>query len=217
MLGILRKDYLLFALAALVAFPAVLLTEYFISAELRVATVVTNLVLAWLLALGSLMVTELEEEHSHSYELLTPLPLHLREIVAAKFLLFLAAVAALTAQQFAFLKLVQAAPALVAFAQAAILAGGAACLVIGGIAQASIFSLGYARFTVLSLAALTALSLVPPLLLAMGGTTAREAVRQTAGLLLALNPAAIVLAGLALYALLFLVSVALFRREARLS
>jgi ABC-type transport system involved in multi-copper enzyme maturation permease subunit len=163
------------------------------------------------------MVTELEEEHSHSYELLTSLPLRLREIVAAKFLLFLAAVAALTAQQFAFLKLVQAAPAPVAIAQAAVLACGAACLVIGGIAQASIFSLGYARFTVLSLVALTAFSLVPPLLLAMGGTAAREAVRQTAGLLLALNPAAIVLAGLALYALLFLVSVALFRREARLS
>ena len=210
MLGILRKDYLLFALATLVVFPALLLTERFISAELRVATVVTNLVLTWMLALGSLMVTELEEEHSHSYELLTSLPLRLREIVAAKFLLFLTAVAALTAQQFAFLKVVQVAPALVAIAQPAVLVGGAACLVFGGIAQAAIFSLGYARFTVFSLVALTALSFVPPLLLAMGGTNAREAVRQTAGFLLTLNPGVVVLAGLALYALLFLVSVALF-------
>jgi hypothetical protein len=78
-------------------------------------------------------------------------------ILCKDYLLFvLAAVAALTAQQFAFLKVVQVAPALVAVAQAAVF-------------------------------------------------------------LLALNPGVTVLAGLALFALLFPCSMALFRREARLS
>lgn len=213
MLGILRKDCLLFALASLVVFPVVLLLERLTSTELRVASVVTNMVLMWLVAFVPLMVTEMEEEHSNGYALLGSLPVRVREIVAAKFLLFLAAIATCTAAQFVFLAVVQAAPALLAVAHSVILLTGALCLLMGGIFHAAIFSFGCARLMTASLVVCTASSVAATILSSKPG--ARELLRKAAGLLLQLSGADVVLGGLALYALLFLISVALFRFEPR--
>jgi hypothetical protein len=57
MLGILRKDCLLFAIAALVVFPAVLLAESLLSKETGTAAVATNTVLTWLLVFVPLRVS----------------------------------------------------------------------------------------------------------------------------------------------------------------
>lgn len=213
MLGILRKDCLLFALATLVVFPVVLLIESLTSTELRVASVVTNMVLTWLLVFVPLIVTEIEEEHSNGYTWLGSLPVRAREIVAARFLLFLAATAACTAAQFVFLAEMQAAPALLAAAHSVILLTGAACLLVGGIFYVAIFSFGCAQPLTASLVVCTASSVAATILFSK--PAARELLRKTAGLLLQLSGLNVVLGGLALYALLFLVSVALFRFEPR--
>lgn len=213
MLGILRKDCLLFALATLLAFPVVLLIEGVASTELRPALVATNIVLMWLAAFVPPIVTEIEEEHANGYALLGPLPVRAREIVAAKFLLFLAAIATCTAAQFVFLAAVDAAPALLAVAHSITLLTGAACLLFGGIFYAAIFSFGCARSLTVSLVVCTA-SCVAATILA-SSPAARELLRGAAGFLLQLSGVNVVLGGLALYALLFLVSVALFRFEPR--
>ena len=210
MLGILRKDYRWFALGALGVFPAVLLTELLVWRELRLASLVTNLVLTWLVATGPLMVNEMEEERSGGYLLIGALPVLTREIVAAKHLLFLGAVAVCAAAHLAYLAVAPATPPLRSTAQLTTLLNGAACLVGGAVAYACIFGLGYARFTVVALVCFTALGLVPPLLLAMGPAAARELLRGTAAFLLSLNGVGVALLGLALYSLLFAVSVALF-------
>lgn len=211
MLGILRKDCLLFALAALVAFPAVLLIEGVASTELRPALVATNMVLMWLVAFVPPIVTEIEEEHANGYALLGSLPVRAREIVAAKFLLFLAAIAICTAAQFVYLAAVRATPALLEVAHSVILLTGAACLLFGGIFYAAIFSFGCARVLTGSLAVCTASCVAAT----VSQPAARELFRKAAGFLLQLSGLDVVLGGLALYALLFLVSVALFRFEPR--
>ena len=211
--GILRKDCLLFALAALVAFPAVLLIEGVASTELRPALVATNMVLMWLVAFVPPIVTEIEEEHANGYVLLGSLPVRAREIVAAKFLLFLAVIATCTIAQFVFLAAVEAAPALLAVARSAVLLTGAACLLLGGIFYAAIFSFGCARLLTVSLALCTGSCVAATILFSR--PAARELLRKAAGFFLQLSGVNVVLGGLALYALLFLVSAALFRFEPR--
>ncbi len=213
MLGILRKDYAPFALATLVVFPVVLLIESVTLTELRPALVMTNMVVVWLLALVPLMVIEVEEEHSNGYAMLGSLPVRVREILAAKFLLLLAAIAACTAAQFVFLAGVRAAPAMLALAHSGILLTGALCLLLGGTFYSVIFSFGCARLMTVSLFVFTASSVVARILLSK--PTARELLRKAAGLLLELSGLNVVLGGLVLYALLFLVSAALFRFEPR--
>ena len=215
MLGILRKDYSLFTLAALVAFPAALVVEILISTDLHLASVVLNVLLTWLLALGSLAITELEEERSNGYVLLSTLPIRTREFVGAKFLLFLGTLGACTVAQLIFLKVMQAAPSLLAIAHSTALLSASVCLVLGGLAYIGIFTLGYRRFTIVALTVFTAFGLVPPILLSMGKPAARELLHKAGVFLLQLNGLGVVLAGLALYVLLFLVSTALFRHETR--
>jgi len=211
MLGIFRKDCLHFALAGLVAFPAVLLVENAILTELTPAWVVINMALAALLAFEPLFATEIEEEHGNGYALLGSLPVLPREVVAAKFLLFLAAVAACTAAQFVFLAVAQASPSLLAAARSASLFAGAACLVLGGVFYAAIFSFGCVRslnvWLTVSLACCVAATIL------LGNPAGRELLRKAAGVFLQLSAQRVVLGGLALYALLFFVSVALFRFE----
>jgi len=213
MRGILHKDCLLVALASLVAFPAVLLIESATSTELRPAWVATNMILTWLVAFVPPIVTEIEEEHANGYALLGSLPVRAREIVAAKFLLFLAAVATCTAAQFVFLATVEAAPALLAVAHSVILLTAAGCLLAGGIFYAAVFSFGCARPLTVSLVVCTASCVAATILLSR--PAARELLRKAVGLLLQLSGVNVVVGGLALYALLFLVSVVLFRFEPR--
>ncbi len=213
MLGILRKDYVLFALATLVVFPVVLLMESVTLTELRPALVMTNMMVVWLLALVPLMVIEVEEEHSNGYAMLGSLPVRAGEIVAAKFLLLLAAIAACTAAQFVFLAGMRAAPALLALAQSAILLTGALCLLLGGTFYSVIFSFGCARLMTVSLFVFTVSSVMAPILLSK--PAARALLREAVGLLLGLSGLEVVLGGLILYASLFFVSAALFRFEPR--
>ena len=210
MLGILRKDFLLFAIGALGVFPTVLLVELLLWRELRVASLIANGVLTWLVGLLPLLANEAQEERSGGYVLLGALPVLAREIVAAKYLLLLGAVSACTLLQLAFLALAEAAPALLGMARLTALLNAAACLLVGAVAYVGIFVLGFTRFTVVALACFTALGLVPPLLLMMGRPAARELLRGTAAFLLSLNATAVVSLGLALYALLFVVSVSVF-------
>lgn len=206
MLGILRKDYGVFALATLVVFPVVLLIESVTATELRPALVMTNIGLAWLLVFVPLIITEMEEEHSNGYALMGSLPLRVQEIVAAKFLLYLAAIATCTADQFVLLDVERV-------AHSVILWTGAACLLSGGIVYAVIFRFGVARLMTAPLFVVTGASVAAPFLLTR--PAARELLRKAVGLLLELSGLNVVLGGLAVYALLFVVAVALFRFEPR--
>jgi hypothetical protein len=211
MLGILRKDSGIFALASLVVFPIILLIESATVTELRPALVMTNIILAWLVVFVPLNITEMEEEHSNGYVLLGSLPVRAREIVAGKFLLYLAAIAACTAVQLALLEVVHVAPALLVLAHTAVLLTSSASLLFGGIAYATIFCFGFARLMQALPLVIVASGVAAPILFAK--PAARELVREAAGVLLRLSGLEIVLGGLALYVLLFLVSVALFRFE----
>jgi hypothetical protein len=211
MLGILRKDYGIFALATLVVFPGVLLIESVAATNLRPAWVTTNMVLTWLLVFVPLSITEMEEEHANGYLLMGSLPVRVWEIVAAKFLLFLAAITTCTVAQFVFLAVVQPAPSLLTLAYSVVLLTGAAGLLLGGAFYAAIFSFGCARFITASLFVCTASTVVAPILLSK--PAARELLRKAAGALLRLNGVEVILGGLAVYALLSVVAVTLFRFE----
>jgi hypothetical protein len=213
MLGILRKDSGIFALATLVVFPLILLIESVAVTELRPALVMTNIILAWLLVFVPLNMTEMEEEHSNGYALMGSLPVRVWEIVAGKFLLLLAAIATCTAVQLALLEVVHAAPALLVLAHTAVLLACSVSLLFGGIAYATIFCFGFARLMQALPFAILASSAAAPILFAR--PAARELLRKAAGFLLGLSRVEVIPGGLALYALLFVVAVALFRFEPR--
>ena len=207
--GIMRKDFRLFALGALVVYPAVLLVELFLWNELHVAQLVTNAFLTWLIAFVPLWTNEAQEERSGGYVLLGGLPVLAREIVAAKYILLLGAVIACTLAQCAFLAVVEAAPGLLGIAKMSVLLNATACLLFGALNYAGIFVLGYSRFMVVLGTCVTVFLLVNTLLLTRR-LEVHEFLRGAAAFLLSLNAMAVVLLGLGLYALLFVVSVTLF-------
>jgi len=130
--------------------------------------VVFSGLLAYIVVFGLIFVSEQYEEKHHGYIFLTTLPIHVREIVFAKFLRILIAEVLLIGMTLTLISLSSGLSDQLVLARSGILFNGFLALALGGLALIGLFSMSYTAFLKISLVLLVFIQMIPMILLSSG-------------------------------------------------
>ncbi|MCJ7582087.1 MAG: ABC-2 transporter permease [Candidatus Aminicenantes bacterium] len=122
----------------------------------------------YVLGFGLIFVSEQYEEKYHGYVFLSTLPLHVHEIVLAKFLRVLIAEILLVGLTIILISLSPGSPDQAVVARSWILLNGLLALALGGLALIGLFSTSYTFFLKISLVFLVFLQIIPMILMSSG-------------------------------------------------
>ncbi|MFC2166688.1 ABC-2 transporter permease [Acidobacteriota bacterium] len=124
--------------------------------------------LSYVLVFGLIYVNEQYEEKHHGYVFLSTLPIHVREIVFAKFLRVFIAELLLTGLTIIIISLFPGQVDKIVVARSWILLNGLLSLVLGGLVLIGLFSTSYTAFLKISLVFLVFLQMIPMILMSSG-------------------------------------------------
>ncbi len=130
--------------------------------------VVLSGLLTYMVVFGLIFVSEQYEEKHHGYIFLCTLPIHVLDIVFAKFLRVLIAEIFLVGLAITLISLSQGNPDQLKVAYSWILLNGLLALALGGLALIGLFSMSYTAFLKISLVLLVFIQMIPTILLSSG-------------------------------------------------
>jgi len=163
------KQNLQFSLVYLTtALLIVVALKFLTGSAISTAFVLLSGVLAYMLVFGLIFVNEQYEEKHHGYIFLCTLPIHVREIVFAKFLRILVAEILLVCLAITLISLSPGNPDQLKVACSWILLSGLLALVLGGLVLIGLFSMSYTVFLKISLVLLVFIQMIPMILLSSG-------------------------------------------------
>jgi len=163
------KQNLRFSLIYLAtALLTVVALNFLTGSAISTAFVVLSGLLSYMLVFGLIFVNEQYEEKHHGYIFLSTLPIHVREIVFAKFLRILIAEILLVGLAFGLILLSPGNPDQLKVACSWILLSGLLALALGGLVLIGLFSTSYTVFLKISLVFLVFLQMIPMILLSSG-------------------------------------------------
>lgn len=167
------KQNLRFSLIYLaVALLTVMVLNFLIGSATSAPFVVLSGLLSYILVFGLIYVNEQYEEKHHGYVFLCTLPIHVWEIVFAKFLRILLAEIMLAGLAITLIFLSHGNPDQFKVTYSWILLNSFLSLVLGGLALIGLFSTSYTAFLKISLVLLVFLQMIPLILMSSGKTEA---------------------------------------------
>ncbi|MFC2168751.1 ABC-2 transporter permease [Acidobacteriota bacterium] len=161
--------------------------------------------LSYILVFGLIFVNEQYEEKHNGYVFLCTLPIHVRDIVFAKFLRVFCAELLLIGMTFTLFSFSAGLPDKIVVARSWIFLNGILALVLGGLVFIGLFSTSYTIFLKISLVFLVFLQLIPMILMSSGKM--QEFINGTIEFLSAINWIVWIPIGLAVYFGLMFVAV----------
>ncbi len=171
--------------------------KFITGGDFSVPFVVSSGILAYMLVFGLIFVSEQYEEKHHGYIFLSTLPIHVREIVFAKFLRILIAEILLLGLTITMISLSPGLSEQLVVARSWILFNGLLALALGGLAFIGLFSTSYTAFLKISMVFLVFLQMIPLLLMSSGKM--KEFIAGTTDFLSTINWLVWIPVGLAVY------------------
>lgn len=148
MLGIIRKNLIYHILYPIPLIGYV--TYYFLDSrevlDINIATILGSF--SYFILLVPAMMSEGHEGKSNGYMFLSTLPVTIREIVAAKFILVLGSAVLYVSYSFFFFTLFESSPEMMAASRALIMMNALICILLSGILYSIVFMLGVQMFLV---------------------------------------------------------------------
>jgi hypothetical protein len=165
MINILKRSYPTFLVYYV--FVIVLLTgiRLLLGSELNVLFTLMSGIVLFMYSFGALLMSEQYEEKHRGYTILSALPVSNLEITAAKFMLPMAANAALVISLILLFSTFSAPEQDMLLVRSYFLLMASAALLVAGLLYIGIFGFGYTKFMIVVLTCTTALGLVPMLFL----------------------------------------------------
>ncbi len=183
----------------------VVVLKFITGGDFSVPFVVLSGILAYMLVFGLIFVSEQYEEKHHGYIFLSTLPIHVREIVFAKFLRILIAEILLLGLTITLLSLSPGLSEQLVAARSWILLNGLLALALGGLTFIGLFSTSYTGFLKISMVFLVFLQIIPLILMSSGKL--RAFIEGTTDFLSTINWLVGIPVGLAVYLGLMLAAV----------
>jgi len=150
------------------ALMTVVALKFLTGSAISTAFVLLSGFMAYMLVFGLIFVSEMYEEKHHGYVFLSTLPIHVREVVFAKFLRVLIAEILLIGGTITLISLSPGLSDQLVVARSWVLFSGLLALALGGLALIGLFSTSYTAFLKISLVLLVFIQMIPLILMSSG-------------------------------------------------
>ncbi len=160
MLGIIKKDLFPFAINLIIIFPVLTMYVIYTGGVFNATVIIIMNILLYLLVLGPVLIIELGEEKNKGYDFLGQLPLKAFDVVAAKFLIPLAAAAVITVYYYLLFSWLSDSSTSLALEKRSVIICGTICLLTVGFTYIGTFAFGYMKFVRFGLVALLSLNVI---------------------------------------------------------